>query len=321
MKRRNFLKGAALAAGSMAILPTMANASMIKPVKGEKIPLGAVTLYFEFRIMEKFKDDMLIHVNEYAKKLNEKKGFLSLQLKNMVGDSTMVHNYPTALKGVLKSAYFDASKEGSLPLFYSLFIRFENYQDLMASSTTKWFKKVISKYGTLSKNYHEGVYKTVAAGDREHIYTSQTEITKFLKNQKDNTTNRYITVNNHVAIFTKDAAVFNKKSTSLLKVAQNTFRPAKGDFDYNPKFPVGIPGSYQNLHYRKAISTEILQSAFYDGNDKTHYLFHGVWESVYDHENSHTDPRFRADVMKIFPYIVEEPVEPLYETIILDNNA
>ena len=321
MKRRNFLKGAALAAGSMAMMPSMLSASMVKPAKGEKIPSGAVTLYFEFRIMEQFKDDMLAKANAYAKALHAKKGFLSLQLKNMVGDSTMVHNYPTKLKGVLSSAYFDASKEGSMPLFYSLFIRFENYHDLMASNTTKWFAKVISKYGMLSKNYHEGVYKTVAAGDREHIYTSQAQITEFLKNQKDKTTNRYITVNNHVGIFTKDAAVFNKKSTSLLKVAQNTFRPAKGDYDYNPKFPVGIPGSYQNLHYRKAISTEILQSAFSDGNNKTHYLFHGVWESVYDHENSHTDPRFRADVMKIFPYIVEGPVEPFYETIILDNNA
>ncbi len=321
MERRNFLKGAALAAGSMAMMPSMLSASMTKPAKGEKIPSGAVTLYFEFRIMEQFKDDMLAKVNAYAKALHGKKGFLSLQLKNMVGDSTMVHNYPTKLKGVLSSAYFDASKEGSMPLFYSLFIRFENYHDLMASNTTKWFAKVISKYGMLSKNYHEGVYKTVAAGDREHIYTSQEQITKFLKNQKDKTTNRYITVNNHVGIFTKDTAVFNKKSTSLLKVAQNTFRPAKGDYDYNPKFPVGIPGSYQNLHYRKAISTEILQSAFSDGNNKTHYLFHGVWESVYDHENSHTDPRFRADVMKIFPYIVEGPVEPFYETIILDNNA
>ncbi len=319
MQRRNFLKGAALAAGSMAILPTIVNASIVKPAKGEKIPSGAVTLYIECRILPKFKNDLLQKINEYTKVLNKKKGFLSLSLKNMVGDSTMVHNYPTALKGVLSSAYFDASKEGSMPLFYSLFIRFENYQDLMASKTTQWFAKVIAKYGTLSKNYHEGVYKTVAAGDREHIYTTQAEIQKFLKNQKDKPTNRYLTVNNHVGIFTKDAKIFNQKSTSLLKVAQNTFRPAKGDYDYNPKFPVGIPGSYQNLHYRKAIATEILQSAFSDG-DKTHYLFHGVWESLYDHENSHIDPRFRADVMKIFPYIIDGPVEPFYETIILNNH-
>jgi len=320
MKRREFMKAAALAAGSMAAMPTLASASMVEPAKGEKTPKGPVTLYFEFRIMGKFKDDMLKHINEYAEVLRKKRGFLSLQLKNMVGDSTMVHNYPTNLKGVLQSAYFDASKEGSLPLFYSLFVRFENYHDLMASGTTKWFAKVIAKYGPLSKNYHEGVYKTVAAGDREHIYTTEAEIAKFLREQKDKPTNRYITVNNHVGIFTKDRKVFNEKSTSLLKVAQNTFRPAKGDYDYNPKFPKGIPGSYQSLHYRRAVSTEILQSAFSDGN-KTHYLFHGVWESVYDHENSHIDPRFRADVMKIFPYIVEGPVEPFYETIILNNRA
>ncbi|ADN08542.1 twin-arginine translocation signal domain-containing protein [Sulfurimonas autotrophica] len=320
MQRRNFLKTAAVAAGTMAMMPAVASSSMLKPAKGETIPKGAVTLYIEFRIMPNFKDDLLDKVNQYNKVLAKTKGFLSLSLKNMVGDSTMVHNYDTKLKGVLSSAYFDASKEGSMPLFYSLFIRFENYHDLMASKTTEWFSKVISKYGPLSKNYSEGVYKTVSAGDREHIYTSQSDIEKFLKNQQDKPTNRYITVNNHVGIFTKDVNAFNKKSTSLLKVAQNTFRPAKGDYDYNPKFPKGIPGSYQNLHYRRAISTEILQSAFSDG-DKTHYLFHGTWESVYDHENSHTDPRFRADVMKIFPYIVEGPVEPFYETIILNNKA
>lgn len=320
MQRRNFLKGAALAAGSMAMLPAMANASMVKPSKGEKIPSGAVTLYIECRILPKFKNDLLTQVEKYSKHLETKKGFLSLSFKNMVGDSTMVHNYPTALKGVLSSAYFDATKEGSMPLFYSLFIRFENYHELIASEATQWFEKMISKYGKLSKNYHEGVYKTVAAGDREHIYTTQEEIQKFLKHQADKPTNRYLTVNNHVAIFSKDIKTFNQKSTSLLKVAQNTFRPAKGDYDYNPKFPVGKPGSYQNLHYRKAIATEILQSAFTDG-EKTHYLFHGVWESLYDHENSHIDPRFRADVMKIFPYIVDGPVEPFYETIILNNHA
>jgi len=317
MLRRNFLKGAALAVGSVAV----ANANMLKPSKDEKIPRGVVTLYIEFRILPKFKNDMLEQIEKYSKYLRGKKGFLSLSLKNMVGDSTMVHNYPTVLKGVLSSAYFDASKEGSLPLFYSLFIRFENYHDLMTSHTTQWFKKLISKYGRLSENYYEGIYKTVAAGNRKYIYTAQAEIQKFLKDQKDQPINDYLTVNNHVGIFTKDVKIFNKKTVSLLKVAQNTFRPAKGDYDYNPKFPVGIPGSYQNLHYRKAISTEILQSAFSDGNKKTHYLFHGVWESLYDHENSHIDPRFRADVMKLFPFIVEGPIEPFYETIILNNNV
>ncbi len=319
MERRNFLKNVALTTGSMALFPIIANASMVKPSKDEKIPKGMVTLYFEFRIMGKYKDNLLEEVNKYLKILKKKKGFLSLSLKNMVGDSTMVKNYPTELKGVLKSAYFDASKEGSLPLFYSLFIRFNNYHDLTSSEATRWFSRLISKYDKLSKNYHEGVYTTVSAGDREHIYTSKSEIEHFLRHQKDKPTNRYVTVNNHVSIYTKDKNIFNKESTSLLKVAQNTFRPAKGDFDYNPKFKFGIPGSYQNLHYRKAVTTEILQSAFSD-NEKTHYLFHGVWESVYDHENSHIDPRFRANVMKIFPYIIQGPVEPFYETIILDNN-
>ena len=320
MKRRNFIKTAALAASTMAMMPTIASSNMTKPLKGEKAPIGAVTLYFEFRIPTPSKDDLIFHINRYAKELEHKKGFVSISLKNMVGDSTMVKNYPTYLKGVLKSAYFDASKEGSMPLFYSLFIRFDNYNDLIKSETTQWFKKVISKYGVLSENYHEGVYTTVAAGDRDKIYKTDIEIETFLKNQKDKPTARYITVNNHVSVFSKDKDVFNTKSTSLLEVAQNTFRPAQGDYDYNTKFPVGIPGTFQNLHYRKAVTTEILQSAFSD-NGKYHYLFHGVWESVNDHENSHIDPRFRAHVMQIFPYIIDGPIEPFYETIILNNKA
>jgi len=51
MQRRDFLRGAALAAGSMAMMPSLASASMVKPAKGEKTPKGPVTLYFEFRIM------------------------------------------------------------------------------------------------------------------------------------------------------------------------------------------------------------------------------------------------------------------------------
>ncbi|MCK4440833.1 MAG: hypothetical protein KAU90_02425 [Sulfurovaceae bacterium] len=318
MERRNFLKTAIATAGTMAIMPTITSADIVKPAKDEETPKGVVTLYFEFRIPIQSKDNLIENIEKYAKELENKKGFISLSLKNMVGDSTMVKNYPTYLKGVLKSAYFDASKEGRMPLFYSLFIRFQSYDDLIKSETSAWFKKVISQYGALSKNYHEGVYKTVSAGDREKIYKTESEIENFLRNQQDKPTARYITVNNHVSIFSKDKDTFNEKSTSLLEVAQNTFRPAKGDFDYNPKFPEGIPGSFQNFHYRKAVTTEILQSAFSDGG-KQHYLFHGVWESVNDHENSHIDPRFREHVMAIFPYIVDGPVEPFYETIILKN--
>ena len=321
MQRRDFLKSAILGAGAMAMVPTISSANLLKPKKGEREPNGPVTLYFEFRILPKFKDELLKEIEEHRRKLLDTRGFLSLSLKNMVGDSTMVKNFPSNLKGVLKSAYFDAYKQETMPLFYSLFIRFENYKDLKKSRLEERFAKLMHKFGPLSKNYHAGVYKTVSAGDREHIYKSHSEIAKFLREQKDTPLAELITVNNHVAIFSKDKEEFNKKSTALLKVAQDTFRPAKGDYDYNPKFPHGMPGSFQNSHYRKAVTTEILQSAFSDSDGMTYYLFHGTWESVYDHENSHIDIRFRTAVMELFPYIVQGPNEPFYKTDILINRG
>lgn len=48
-------------------------------------------------------------------------GFLSLLLKQMSGDSTMVKNYPESYKGVLAGAYLDGVKDHSQPYFYSLF--------------------------------------------------------------------------------------------------------------------------------------------------------------------------------------------------------
>ncbi len=319
MKRRDFLKNSILGAGAVATLSSFANAGQTEPKKGEKIPKGPVTLYIECRFMNQYKDNFIKEMNRLSKELKDKRGFLSFSLKNMVGDSTMVKNYPSNLKGVLKSAYLDAAKQNTLPLFYSLFIRFENYHNLKESKVSKKFAKIIEGYGAISKNYYEGLYITVAGGDRKHIYTTQEEIKTFLKNQKDTPVQDLVSVNNHVGIFTKDREIFNKKSTTLLKIAQDTVRPAKGDYDYNSHFPNGQPGSYQNTHYRQAVTTEILQSAFSSG-DKTHYLFHGTWQTVWDHENSHIDIRFRQAVMKLIPYIVEGPVEPFYKTVILENS-
>ncbi len=329
MKRRDFMKNAALAMGGLTLASTMADASgmggacglcstALEPGKGEKIPHGPVTYYTEFKIWIPQREKMVAHMEELGRKLRKKRGFLSMSLKNMVGDSTMVHNYPTNLKAVLRSAYLDAAKENSLPLFYSLFVRFKSYEDLIRSGVIKDFEKLMKHFGGLSENYSEGVYVTVSAGDREKIYLRPKEIEHFLSHQVDDPVSDLVTVNNHVAILKKDRDVFNKKSTALLKVAQETFRPAKGDYDYNPKFPYGMPGSYQNRHYRRAVTTEILQSAFApDG--KYHYLFHGTWQSVFDHENSHIDVRFRHHILALLPYVVEGPIEPFYKTTVLVN--
>jgi hypothetical protein len=76
---------------------------------------------------------------------------------------------------------------------------------------------------------------------------------------------------------------------------------------------VGLPGASDNRHYRKALSTEILRNVHADG-DLRAYLLHGVWESVWDHENSHLDPRFQAAVAPVGAAVMVGPVEPFYVT-------
>jgi hypothetical protein len=41
---------------------------------------------------------------------------------------------------------------------------------------------------------------------------------------------------------------------------------------------------------------------------------HGVWESVWDHENSHLDIRFMQSSTPVGAYVVAGPVEPFYAT-------
>ncbi|MGC9351889.1 MAG: twin-arginine translocation signal domain-containing protein, partial [Sulfurovum sp.] len=43
---------------------------------------------------------------------------------------------------------------------------------------------------------------------------------------------------------------------------------------------------------------------------------HGVWENMYDHENSHLDQRFMASAGPVGAYVVSGPVEPFYDTLI-----
>lgn len=40
----------------------------------------------------------------------------------------------------------------------------------------------------------------------------------------------------------------------------------------------------------------------------------GVWESVWDHENSHLDPHFKQTAAPVGAMVVSGPVEPFYET-------
>lgn len=54
----------------------------------------------------------------------------TFSLKQMIGDSTMVKNYPESYKGILKYVYTEAVQAGTLPLYYSLFMRFSSASTL-----------------------------------------------------------------------------------------------------------------------------------------------------------------------------------------------
>ena len=59
-----------------------------------------------------------------------------------------------------------------------------------------------------------------------------------------------------------------------------------------------------------------MRNAFPDGSLRA-YLMHGVWESVWDHENSHLDRRFKQGSAPVGMGVVVGPVEPFYQTRVL----
>jgi hypothetical protein len=325
MKRRDFLSLSALTTGGL-LLSTQTSADT---VDARNKPSGAVTLYYEFRVPNPEKAIVLGKIDQLIALMKTKTGFLNLSLKQMTGESTMVKNYPNNLKGVLDRGFADQNGNPTslkVPNFYTLFIRFADYDSLIASEGQKWFKENIkpSLYAykpttpptktAIELDFYEGIYTTVAAGDRNAIHTTPESIHSFLETKRDEITNRYVTVENHVMIDNRHLEDFNKKVSILLTTAQQTFRPDVKDSDYNSSFPNGEAGSSTNTYYRKAVTTEILQNAFADGELRS-YIMHGVWESMYDHENSHIDPRFLQSAGPVGAYVVVGPVEPFYDTI------
>jgi hypothetical protein len=340
MKRRNVFSMAALAVTGLNLASCMdtseATTATCTPVISDELPnhIGVVTLYYEFRIAGPENTNMLTAIDALTNKLSGQSGFLSLSLKNTVGDSTMVKNYPAALKGTLGSAYTDGFKAGRMPLFYSLFIRFENYAQLKAADVAGWFTVNIAPLlhiyqpGTppiktaLTFDYYEGYFKTVAAGNRKAIYTSEADIVKFLKTQEDSPDKGYVTVENHVAIHTDKTDEFNEKVKALLKTAQETYRPDINDIDFSAAIDpelIGQAGTADNTYYRRAVTTEILQNLLEEKSTARSYLMHGVWQSIPDHENSHLDIRFQQSSMPTGTYVIAGPVEPFYETRRLVN--
>lgn len=335
MQRRDFLGAVALATTTLNLASCMdgseATDSTTTATSQSELEThnGAVTLYYEFRLAGPEKARMLAAVDDLAIRLRNQAGFLSLALKNIVGDSTMVKNYPANLKGILGTAYRDGFAAGRMPLFYSLFIRFENNAQLQAANVTGWFTQAIApllhiyqmQNGAPVKtdlvfDYYQGYFKTVAAGNRNAIYTDAASILAFLKVPQDTPDKGYTTVENHVVIPAAKTAEFNEKVKVLLTTAQNTFRPDLSDADFNATLDptgVGQAGAVDNRYYRKAVTTEILQNLAVEGDTRS-YLMHGVWESVWDHENSHLDSRFMQSSTPVGAYVIDGPVEPFYAT-------
>jgi len=333
MQRRDFLSFTALISGGMVLSAcSTSNAAVPAVNASQPKPKGAVTYYTEIRVSDPQKAAVVGKIDELIATMSKKKGYLSISFKQMTGESTMVKNYPNNLKGVLDRGFMNNNK---VPNFYSLFVRFDSYDNMVASGVQTWFKNNIvpSLFAykmengkpvktSIALDYYEGVFVTAAAGDRNHIYIKQADIVNFLRNQADEVhgkglSNRpLVTVENHVMIKNRDLAVFGKKAVKLLETAQETFMPLDGGTT-----GIGTPGTMDadNDNYRKAVTTEILQNAFADG-DLRAYILHGTWESVADHENSHIDHRFQEALAPVGGYVVVGPVEPFYDTIKQHNN-
>ena len=182
VKRRHILTaGAAL--GAFGFAPR-AFAQSALPASSS--PAGALTFYAEIRVAEPENAALLESIQAQAQELQAAEGFLSLSLKQMTGDSTMVKNYPEAYKGMLANAYVDAVAAHSLPYFYSLFVRFADYDTLQAARVDRWFEAVVAPHLHAYAMTPDGPQKNTHAvgnlsravpdsrGGRSHGYISPT---------------------------------------------------------------------------------------------------------------------------------------------------
>ncbi len=303
--------------------PSTSSASPTASLRGAAIPCpwsnkalegieGPFTFYAELRVTVAQNTPFLAAVDDLSAELRGKPGFVNLALKQMSGDSTMVKNYPDTYKGILATAYLDGVESGTQPYFYSLLMRFTDAAsgDALEAAFAERLQPLL--HAGLAPQSPElaayrAVYQTVGAGDRDGIYATPEAITTFLHRPLELPERNTVTVENHVMIRDRDHDAWEPKVMALLKVAQNTFEPKD---DPNG---VGQPGARDNRLYRKALSTEILRNAHPDGALRA-YLMHGVWESEWDHENSHLDGRFLAAAGPVGAAAVVGPVEPFYLT-------
>lgn len=338
MNRRKFFKAAALTAVATQITGCGTDSTNTNTVTATDT--SPATLYYEFRIAKPEIAAMMSSMTAQATALEAKTGYLSMSVKQLIGDSTMVMNLNNSLKGILSSAYIDAANLGLRTFVFTLFIRFDTLANLEASGAKSWFTNTIDPRlhaygkdttGTVVKksavfDYYSGTYKTVGAGDANKIYKTDAEIRGFLKNQKDTANATFqaipadgsvsgasIIVENHVTIDAKNTANMNQVVLGLMQTAQTTYQPST-----NPTN--GTSGTLADTNYKKAVTTEILQNIAVVGGTRN-YIMHGVWESVADHENSHIDARFIKAAGPVGAYVIAGPVEPFYQTMLVHNTT
>ncbi len=308
--RRRFLQSTLAIGGGLISSGFASNALSAEAAHHDDGADCAATLYTEFRVMPPQEASALAAIDALADTLRSKPGFIGLALKQMSGESTMVKNYPERYKGVLANAYLEGVAAHTQPYYYSLFIRFANMASLHAADAARSFDEGVLprlQSGPEPMAIYRGMFETIAAGDRQGIYTSAAAIRSFLHRPVERPERGTVTVENHVMVRNQGHQVWERRVGELLAVAQETYQPtdaAIGD---------GLPGAADNRHYRKALSTEILRNARADGEMRA-YLMHGVWESVWDHENSHLDPRFLSAAGPVGARVEIGPVEPFYLT-------
>jgi hypothetical protein len=324
MKRRQFLVAGAAAATAALSAPLISMAGTAgQTQKAAAYPGFPVSYVAEFRVTPPQQKKVMTVAQELAIRLKGSPEFLGVTLKQMRGTSTMVKNYPPEYKGILANANAQATAQGRLPFYNILMVRFAHPTALQNAKLAEWLQdRLVPHLDFTPPGSAEpaellplaGVYASLLAGDRKKVFDSGPAIASFLAQQEDTPERRLVTVVNHVMVPDDVHGLVEAKVGPLLKVAQNTFEP-KSDAN-----GLGQPGSKENLNYRKAFSTEILANTNRYGSLRS-YLMHGVWDSVWDHENSHLDPRFQQAFMQVAPYVVSGPSEPFYHTLLLMNRA
>lgn len=315
MNRGDFLKTGLLGLGTLSFGTSYANSSTLySNLIEEQVNGGVFSAMCSFRVSKAIHLEIESEIKTLlSNKISEYAGFKGASLKQMVGDSTMVKNMPVSYKGMLANAMAEGAEKGTMPYVYLLLVRFDTFENLKNYSNNNLIKDYLKQENYMyspkgkTNNFLEFFGEpmiTVAAGNRNEIFESPNQLNAFLAYKHE--IKNAITVANHVTIKAEHTEAFEEKVKQLLKIAQSTYQPANTEN--------GLAGGKDNLFYKKALTTEILRGAKTQG-DYRNYIMHGVWESYWDHENSHIDKRFKSAAAPVGAFVIKGPVEPFYTTL------